>query len=96
MTNEEQRKFLRFVVKQLKACHHELTAYRAVVQLVKDRGVQDVDEVLGDARHSEDIRKMTDAFFAGFDELLELPPEEDPRAALLKLLQQWKPRGEPN
>ncbi len=96
MTNEEQRKFLRFVVKQLKACHHELTVYRAFAQVVKDRGFQDVEEVLDDGRHSEEIQKVTDAFFAGFDELLELPPEEDPRAALLKLLQRWKPRGEPN
>jgi len=96
MTKVQQRKFLRFVVKQLKACHHELTVYRAVIQVVKDAGVSDVDEVLEEARHSEEIQKVTDAFFADFDELLALPPEEDPREALLKLLKRWKPRGEPN
>ncbi len=96
MTNEEQRRFLRFVVKQLKACHCELTVYRAVMQVVRDAGVQDVDEVLEEARCSEEIQKVTDAFFAGFDELLALPPEEDPREALLKLLEQWKPQREPN
>ena len=96
MTNEEQRKFLRFVVKQLKACHRELTVYRAVMQVVKDAGIQDLNEVLDEARHSKEIQQATDAFFAGFDELLALPPEEDPREALLRLLEKWKPQGEPN
>jgi hypothetical protein len=96
MTNEEQRKFLRFVVKQLKACHHELTVYRAFAQVVKNAGVLDADEVIEEARHSPEILKATEAYFAGFDELLELPSEQDPREALLKLLQQWKPKGNPN
>jgi hypothetical protein len=96
MTDEEQRRFLRFVVKQLKACHHELIVHRAVLQLVKDRGVQDVDEVLDDARQSEDIRKVADAFFAGFDELIEQASGVDRDRALLKLLEQCKPDGEPN
>jgi hypothetical protein len=96
MTDEEQRRFLRFVVKQLRACHHELTVHRAVLQLVKDRGVQGVDEVLDDARHSEDIRKVADVFFAGFDELIEQASGVDRDRALLKLLEQYKPDGEPN
>lgn len=62
MTNEEQRKFLRYVVKRLKACHHELTVYRAFAQVVKDAGVLDVNEVIEDARRSEDIQKATDAY----------------------------------
>jgi hypothetical protein len=93
---EQERKFLRFVIKQLKACHHELTVYRAFAVIVKEHGFRDVDEVLDEARRSEEIRKATEAYFAGFDELLELPPEEDPRERLLKLLQRWKPDGEPN
>jgi hemoglobin-like flavoprotein len=96
MTDEEQRKFLSFVVRQLRACHRELTVYRAVMQVVKDAGVQDVDEVLNEARNSEEIRKATEAYFAGFDELIEQASGVDRDQALLKLLEQYKPDGEPN
>jgi hypothetical protein len=51
---------------------------------------------LDEARASEDIRKRSDAFVAGFEELVErLAPEIDDQT-LHDLLQRYTPSGKPN
>jgi hypothetical protein len=98
MDTEEQRRFLRYVFRRMKEFHHELTVYRLAVQIIKDDGfpTSRVDAILQSARVSEEVQAATDKWFAGFDELIEQAAESGRDQALLKLLERYKPDGEPN
>ena len=53
---EQQRKFLRYVIKRMKELHHEWTAYRALVQVMQDEGfpAERVAAILEGARKPEE------------------------------------------
>jgi hypothetical protein len=98
MNKEEQRTFLQYVFRRMKELHRELTIYRTLVQVMQDEGFPAfrVAAILKEARKSEEVQAATDKWFARFDELIEQAAESGQDQALLKLLERYKPDGEPN
>jgi hypothetical protein len=97
MTDQEQRDFIRFLCKELKAYSRELAAYQLMVATLKARGIQAVglENLLAECRTSETLRKKIDADFQPLEEILP-PASEDFAEMAKRLLSEWKPTGRPN
>ncbi len=96
MNDEQQKRFILYLARQLKSYYRELLAYRVFAQLVKDAGFQDVEKLLEAARNSRAVQYQFDKNFEQFDELLPPSAEDYQDQALRELLGGWKPDGEPN
>jgi len=98
MTSEQQMYLMRALVRDLKALHHELTAYHFLAQVVQDRclSAEDVKRILDKARDSEKVQAATDRLFRGLDQILEQESETNLFQAVRELLDKWNPIGRPN
>jgi DNA-binding transcriptional MerR regulator len=92
----EQKSLFRFMLKRMREYHHEMVAHRALVIHLKELGVPGVDDLLKKYRQAEEIQAVTNKVFSDFDELIEQLDEAAQGQALRKLLEQYKPDGEPN
>ncbi|HEX4007440.1 MAG TPA: hypothetical protein VHX60_14790 [Acidobacteriaceae bacterium] len=90
------KQFARFLLHQLRKYNHELNAHRAVVENFKVLLPGKAEEWLELYRNSPEIRSLTDKQFAGLDAIVEQLAEGQEMKALVELLQNWKPDGEPN
>ena len=95
MDDQEQRRFIRFLAKEVKSYWRELMVYRLFVRILEQSGLPGVQEILDTARNSPELQKAFDEHFAGFDELLP-PADGDFDLEAQRLLAHWKPEGEPN
>jgi hypothetical protein len=96
MDQDEQRSFILFLAKEMKLYCRELMAYQQFAQVLKDNGIQGVDELIEKARRSPELQARFEKQFEGFDELLPPSREEIEEQAWSELLKEWKPDGPPN
>lgn len=96
MTELEQRQFIRFLAKELKAHCRELMAYQVLSHAMKKAGYVEVDEILGKARNSPEVQERLDKNFVELDKLLPPSDQDHLDSALHAFLEKWKPLGEPN
>ena len=96
MDEREQRKFIRFLAKELKTHSRELMVYQLFAHLLKKTGFVGVDELLDQARNAPALQAKFEKNFEHFDELI--PPEDlDGQEWAKGLLEKWTPTGgEPN
>ncbi|MDE3186969.1 MAG: hypothetical protein KGM96_05510 [Acidobacteriota bacterium] len=95
MDEQEQRRFIRFLAKEVKSYWRELMAYRLFVEILEESGLPGVQEILETARNSPELQNAFDKHFADFDALLP-PADGDFDLEARRLLEHWKPDGEPN
>lgn len=95
MDEREQRQFIRFLANEVKTYWRELLVHRMFVETLKESGLPGVQEILDTARNSPELQIEVDKHFAGFDALLP-PADGDFDVEAQKLLEHWKPEGEPN
>jgi len=96
MNDSEQRGLIHFLARELKAYSRELMAYQLLAHMLKEAGVQRVEEVLEKARHSPELQARFEKNFADFDGML--PPAPPDHSEMAKeFLEKWKPKGgQPN
>jgi hypothetical protein len=92
MDASEQRSFIRFLAKELKAYSHELAVYQLFAHLLKQAGYAGVDEILDQARKTPELDKSVEKNFAALDALLP-PPDPDFEEKAKELLAKWKPKS---
>jgi ASC-1-like (ASCH) protein len=96
MDQDEQRSFILFLAKEMKLYCRELMAYQLFAEMLKENGIEGVDQMLEKARNSPAIQARFQRQFEGFDELLPPSREELEELAWQELLKDWKPSGRPN
>ena len=96
MDPDEQRSFILFLAKEMKLYCRELMAYQAFAEMLKQNGMEGVDELIESARQSQAVRGRFEKQFEGFDALLPPSREELEDLAWQELLKDWKPSGKPN
>ena len=96
MDQDEQRSFILFLAKEMKLYCRELMAYQLFAQILKDNGIQGVDQLIETARSSPALQARFEKQFEGFDELLPPSREEIEEKAWREVVQRWKPNGKPN
>ncbi len=96
MDPDEQRSFILFLAKEMKLYCRELMAYQLFVQMLKENGMEGVDELIEQARNSPAVQERFKKQFEGFDDLLPPSREQLEEIAWQELLKQWKPDGQPN
>jgi hypothetical protein len=97
MDNLEIKALAYVLAKKLKETHHQMSAYRHVIDLVRGSGFPDVDGWVEIALQAPDIQAETDSVFESLDERLPPIPEIDLDQAFRLWLEQWKSDGkEPN
>lgn len=94
MDEREQRSFIHFLVRELKAYTRELMAYQLLAHTLKEAGVLGVQELLDQARQSPELQVKLDENFADFDAILPLP-DPDQSEMVKELLAKWKPKDGP-
>lgn len=96
MNDKEQRDFIRFLCRELKAYSRELSAYQLMVATLKMRGIQEagLDNLLEECRSSETLKKKIDDDFRPLEEILP-PASEGFEEMAKRLLSEWKPTGRP-
>ena len=90
--DREQKMFIHFLAKELKAYHREVLAYQLVFYLLHESGRSDVREMLEQARKAPAVQTQLEKNFAGFDELLP-PADASYEERVKELLAKWKPPG---
>lgn len=96
MDEQEQRIFIRYLVKRLKESWCELTAHRIFAETLRANGYQDVDKILAAVRAYPSLPEEMDRHFAWIDKLIPPLESEIQEKALREYLQKWQPDGEPN
>jgi hypothetical protein len=85
------------LAKKLKETHHQMSAYRHVIDLVRGSVMPEVDGWVEIALVAPDIQAETDSVFEFLDEKLPPIPEIDQDQVYRAFLEQWKSDGkEPN
>ena len=96
MDQDEQRSFILFLAREMKHNCRELMAYQHFADMLKDTGMEGVDELIEQARRAPAVQARFTKQFEGFDELLPPSREELEDLAWQELLKDWNPRGKPN
>ena len=96
MDQDEQRSFILFVAKEMKLYCRELMAYQFFARMLKENGMEGVDELIEQARNSPVVAAQFEKQFEGFDALLPPSREQLEELAWHELLKDWKPGGKPN
>jgi ASC-1-like (ASCH) protein len=96
MDQDEQRSFILFLAKEMKLYCKELMAYQLFVEMLKENGMEGVDDLIERARSSPAVKARFEKQFEGFDELLPPSREELEEQAWQELLKEWNPGGKPN
>jgi len=85
------------LAKKLKETHHQMNAYRHVIDMVRGSKMPEVDGWVEIALAAPDIQAETDNVFEFLDEKLPPIPEIDLDQVYQAFLEQWKSDGkEPN
>jgi hypothetical protein len=82
------------LAKKLKEVHHQMNAYRHVIDMVRGTGTPDVDQWVELALQAPDIQAETDSVFEFLDEKLPPIPEIDLDRVYQAFLEQWKSDGQ--
>jgi hypothetical protein len=94
MNEQEQRDFIHFLAREMKAYSRELMVYQLLAHLLKHAGVSEVDALLEEARKSPGLQARFEKNFEGFDKLLP-PPDPGFSDRAKELLEKWKPKVGP-
>jgi hypothetical protein len=87
MDENQQKRFLHFLVRQVKELYPENLLYRAFAERLRELGYQDVDTILEDARQSRANRAKCEAYLHGLDELIPPFHEDIENQAFVELIQ---------
>ena len=96
MDERTQRSFIRFLAKEMKAYWRAAAAHHAVLHILKDMGIPNIDQLLEQVKASPELQKKFDQYWAGFDELLPLEEEAFMSNELVKLIHRWADGKLPN
>jgi len=87
MDEDQQKRFLYFLVRRVKELYPQSLLYRAFAERLKELGYQDVDAILEEARQSPAYQAKCDAYFQGLDELVPPIHEDIENQAFVELIQ---------
>lgn len=85
---DEQRIFLLYLAKTAKELYRECLTFRAAAELLREHGIQELDDLVEDAGQSKEIEEACALFDRAIDTRLPPSDAEIQETALLKLIQE--------
>ena len=96
MDEQEQRILIRYLADRLKRSRRELAVHQAMAEVLRERGLPDVDELLALFRNEPTLDEILNRSLAWLETLLPESEHDLHQRALAEYLRKWEPDGEPN